>query len=238
MPIETFSLKYDDLNVNRDSLLQAMGYAPGSSSPVTEIVDEAVRTGAALFDIRGGYNIFDSVQLDRSHFSILVDGAALTIHKIVFGQVRQSTRVAVFACTAGAEITTRSKSLMKNGDLLGGYVYDLFGSIVVEDAMDLIQGRLQNEMKRLGLAITNRFSPGYCGWDVAEQQRLFKLLPDRFCGIQLTASSLMLPAKSVSGIIGIGESVKYHPYTCNLCDMKNCLYRNLKRKMPDPSLAN
>ena len=35
----------------------------------------------------------------------------------------------------------------------------------------------------------------------------------------------MDPVKSVSGFIGIGEHVKYNPYTCRLCDMKDCIYR-------------
>ena len=238
MPTETFSLKFDELKVTRDSLLFAMGYSAGSPSPVHEIVDEALQVGGELFNIQGGFRIFEAIEWDAGHFNLLVDGAALEVRKVVFQQVKKSTRVAVFACTAGPGISARSKSLMNEGDLLGGYVYDLFGSLVVEEAMDRIQASLQNEMKNLGLGITNRYSPGYCGWDVAEQQRLFKLLPDHFCGIELTNSSLMVPAKSVSGIIGIGESVRFHPYTCNLCDLKNCLYKNLKRKAHDKLPTN
>jgi len=37
------------------------------------------------------------------------------------------------------------------------------------------------------------------------------------------------PIKSVRGIIGIGTNVKQHPYTCNICEMKECIYRNRKR---------
>jgi hypothetical protein len=35
----------------------------------------------------------------------------------------------------------------------------------------------------------------------------------------------MEPVKSISGIIGIGENVRRRPYTCNLCDLKDCIYR-------------
>jgi hypothetical protein len=34
--------------------------------------------------------------------------------------------------------------------------------------------------------------------------------------------------KSASGLIGIGEHVKYNKHTCSYCDMKDCTYRNLK----------
>jgi hypothetical protein len=81
-----------------------------------------------------------------------------------------------------------------------------------------------------GMKITNRYSPGYCGWDVSEQHKLFRLIPDNFCGIRLTESALMDPVKSNSGIIGIGESVKMNPYTCSLCDLKECAYRKVREK--------
>ena len=119
---------------------------------------------------------------------------------------------------------------MKHGDLLTGYVYDVIGSEVVEAAVDLMQDSLQKSMAAEGKKITNRYSPGYCGWDVAEQHKLFQLMPDNYCGIKLNDSALMNPEKSVSGFLGIGEHVRYNPYTCGLCDMKGCIYRKIKDK--------
>ena len=105
---------------------------------------------------------------------------------------------------------------MKDGDLLTGYVYDVIGSEVVEAAVDLMQDSLRKSMAAEGKKITNRYSPGYCGWDVAEQHKLFQLMPDNYCGIKLNDSALMNPEKSVSGFIGIGEHVRYNPYTCRV----------------------
>jgi hypothetical protein len=93
-----------------------------------------------------------------------------------------------------------------------------------------MQNELEKTMISCGKKITNRYSPGYCGWDVAEQHKLFRLVPGNFCGIRLTESALMDPIKSISGIIGIGENVKFNKYTCNLCDFKNCRYRNSREK--------
>jgi hypothetical protein len=77
-----------------------------------------------------------------------------------------------------------------------------------------------------GLHITNRYSPGYCDWDIREQKKLFELLPENFCGISLLDSMLMKPIKSISGFIGIGSNVTFNRYTCNYCKDRNCLYRN------------
>ncbi|MHB8580447.1 MAG: vitamin B12 dependent-methionine synthase activation domain-containing protein [Ignavibacteriaceae bacterium] len=207
-----------------------MGYSQESlPSMLNEEIDEVLENGDELCNIEGGYRITDSVNWDKSIFSIFLENVTLNIHKVIFQQIKKSNSIAIFVCTAGKKITDRSKEFMRDGDLLKGYVYDLFGSIVVENAMDLIQDSLLKEMNNYGLKITNRYSPGYCGWEVSEQKKLFSLLPEHFCGIELTDSCLMQPTKSVSGIIGIGESVKYNGYTCNICDTSNCLYKNLQR---------
>ena len=112
--------------------------------------------------------------------------------------------------TAGADANTRRIAHMKDGQLTCSH---------------LMQNDLEEQMSKEGKKITNRFSPGYCGWNVSEQHKLFSLLPGNFCGIRLTESALMDPVKSVSGIIGIGPDVRRMPYTCSLCDMKNCIYR-------------
>ena len=102
------------------------------------------------------------------------------------------------------------------------------GSEIVESAMDKIQDDLEQKMEADGLHITDRYSPGYCGWSVGEQHKLFSFFPDNFCGITLTASSLMQPIKSVSGVIGIGSNVRRKGYVCQQCDMVNCIYREKK----------
>jgi cobalamin-dependent methionine synthase I len=114
--------------------------------------------------------------------------------------------------------------------MLKGYIYDVIGSEIVENAADLMQSDLEQDMLVTGKKITNRYSPGYCGWDVAEQHNLFELLPLNFCEIKLTPSYLMDPVKSISGIIGIGENVKNNSYSCKICDMKDCLYRSVREK--------
>ncbi len=229
--IETFSFRHDEVKISRDGLASALGYGPDSMpAPLVESVDEVLENGGSLCEIEGGYELVSPVNFDRESCSLIVDSQSFNLKKIVFQQLNKSDSVALFACTAGNDVIKKSRELMKEGELLTGYVYDVFGSLVVEEAMDRIHDSLRNKMQEEGLKITNRYSPGYCGWDVSEQKKLFSLLPNNFCGIELTDSCLMRPIKSVSGIIGIGKSVKFNEYTCNLCDEEDCLYRNLRHK--------
>jgi hypothetical protein len=84
----------------------------------------------------------------------------------VVNNLKNSELLALFICTAGEEVSHRSKELMRPETSLEGYVTDLVGSLLAEGAMDILQERLRNEMESKGLKITNRYSPGYCNWDV------------------------------------------------------------------------
>ena len=119
--------------------------------------------------------------------------------------------------------------LKQEGDMVRVFIADSLGSVIAEKTADQMERHLQESIDKLGWHHTNRFSPGYCGWHVSQQQLLFPLFNGHTCGIRLTDSSLMLPIKSVSGIIGLGKEVRRLDYTCGLCDFKQCYKR---RKSP------
>jgi hypothetical protein len=48
------------------------------------------------------------------------------------------------------------------------------------------------------------YSPGYCGWHITGQKRLFAFLNPERIGISLNESCLMSPIKSVSGVLVVG----------------------------------
>jgi cobalamin-dependent methionine synthase I len=139
--------------------------------------------------------------------------------------LRYAEKLTVFVCTAGVGTTDQYKQYMEQNELLKAYFVDMMGTIAVEKAMDIIQQKLAADLLSDSLKITNRYSPGYCGWLVKEQSKLFSLLPENPCGVTLTSSSLMIPSKSISGVIGIGKEVRFSQYECQLCEMKTCLYR-------------
>ena len=209
-----------------------MGYDRGiAPEPVTILTEEVSAELMRLGDIRAEFMIFNNVSFDSEGKSVGIEDIIFAVRPIIYRQIKDADEVALFICTAGPAIGEMSWRSMKEGDLLKGYIYDVIGSEVVENAADRMQQELRVEAAARGKKITNRFSPGYCGWDVAEQHKLFSFFRDNFCGITLTESALMNPVKSVSGIIGIGKDVRYAPYQCHVCDDKNCIYRNRKSKV-------
>lgn len=223
------SYPYKDLLPGIDALAGVMGYKSGTApEPVTDLIAELSEELLTNGEARAEYTIFNHVRLDKVSRTLGVEGVVFNVKPIVFSQLKHAEGAALFICTAGQEVGMRSRRSMREGDLLRGYVYDVLGSEIAEGAAEKMQEALRAAAAATGMSITNRFSPGYCGWDVAEQHKLFSFFPDNYCGITLTDSALMNPVKSVSGIIGIGRNVRYEPYRCRQCDDKNCIYRGRK----------
>ncbi|MDP4223240.1 MAG: vitamin B12 dependent-methionine synthase activation domain-containing protein [Bacteroidota bacterium] len=225
----TFEIPFTSLNIDMALIERAMGYEGGQpNETLKEIISKSLDEAGEFCQVRAEYNVYPGVKFFNESRSISVSGIVFDVQRIVYGQLKKSDSIAVFLCTAGEEIGKRSRAFMKEGNLLEGYVYDVIGSEVADSAADFMQKDLESVAGSQGKKITNRYSPGYCRWDVAEQHKLFCLMTDNFCRIKLSPSALMDPIKSVSGFIGIGEDVRYNPYTCNLCDMKDCIYRRLR----------
>jgi hypothetical protein len=226
MELKEYRYDYSALDVQFEAIERLMGYDPGQApDPIPDMIREALKKAPDYCDNRGGYLVKDTIHLDREAKNLRVDDVTFHIHKVVTRQLKQAEKLAIFVCTAGAGISDWSKALMHEGDMLLGYIVDVIGSEVVETAMDHIQDILEEEMGESNLGVTDRYSPGYCEWQVSEQHKLFSFFPNDFCGITLSDSSLMHPIKSVSGVIGIGRHAKRKGYPCDYCDMINCIYR-------------
>ena len=226
-----FQYKFEDLDINNSDLEEMMGFdGEIIPEPFPELIKNVLKKAPKICKIEGGYKIFTSAEVDDKNQKLTIDGLEFTPSKTVLNQFKGASSFALFLCTAGNKISDYAKEAGLNGDPFLSYVIDTLGSVVVEKATDKLQETLELEYSKKGLGISDRFSPGYCEWSVAEQQILFALLPDNFCGITLSESSLMSPIKSVSGIIGIGAGLQQKGYQCNWCNQKNCIYGNIKKK--------
>ena len=160
---------------------------------------------------------------------MIIGDLTFDTHSMVTSQLKDSDNAAVFLWTIGDGLEKWSKQKMNDGDPFLAYLIDAIASNLVESLANYVHDYIKEEMNKIGLNVTNRYSPGYCKWSVSEQKLLFSLLPKYFCNVKLTGSSLMIPIKSISGIIGVGKNAKYNDYLCDVCGVKDCTVRQ-KRK--------
>ena len=215
--------------MDRVDISAIMGYTDGMiPAPFDAIVAEMTKEAADLIQAKAEVRILDNAQFDQC--KLYIGDETLELERIIHAMVRASEQIAFFICTIGPEVPAKIKELSAGGLQLEAYSLDLIASEAVDMAMDVVQEALDEELKVHGLHLTNRYSPGYCDWNISEQQKLFRILPGEFTKISLADTSVMHPIKTISGIIGIGKNVRFNPYTCEVCRRKDCGYSKRNKK--------
>ncbi len=203
----------------------AMGLNPDDKD-MDLFISRLIEEISELFSPKVGYRIIKDVSLFPESYEIKLDNVKFEIGKILFGQIKESCGIIQFVATAGEECDRWIKRNYKENGALSGFIADVIGSEIVENACDYLDNYLADIiMKEEQMSCSNRFSPGYCSWKTEEQQKFFSLLPPKPCGINLTESSLMIPTKSVSGIIGFGQILRKLEYPCKICSYEKCYKR-------------
>jgi len=228
---KSYSYKFEDLHIKPEEIEELMGFEPGQSpEPFPGLIEEGLQKAPDFTNIKGGFVIFEQVEVNREKKFIRVKDQVFSPGKIVVTQLKNATSAALFTCTAGEQISTFAQKQTVSGNELLAYVLDVIGSYIADKTVEKLQQKIAAIVSDSGMGVTDPFSPGYCNWSVAEQQKLFSLLPSGFCEIKLSASSLMHPIKSVSGIIGIGTNCKQKGYQCEWCNDKDCIYGRIRRQ--------
>ncbi len=210
------TLSFEELGITAADVYEQMGYHDAQPDKATQ-----QETAMILKEVS---------QWLRPQFSYFVVNKQpdFEMGNIILRQLRGSEAFALFICTSGLEFEAYQQRLKEQGDMVRVFIADALGSVIAEKCADQMEKALQESIDKLGWKHTNRFSPGYCGWHVSQQQLLFPLFKGQTCGVKLTDSSLMVPIKSVSGIIGVGKEIRKLDYTCGLCNFEKCYKRKLK----------
>jgi cobalamin-dependent methionine synthase I len=218
--------------IDKQEIAFALGYTDGLlPAHFEEIIDGVLHRTPEYCKVQSGFRMLDIEQQTDRKKHIPVGDVLLQTHQMVASQFNHAEQIVLFLCSIGPGMELWSKQCMSEGDATMGYFVDTVASVVVETIVDALHDHIANYLKTQGLKVTNRFSPGYCDWSVEEQHKLFSFFPNGFCGVSLTESALMIPIKSVSGIIGVGKKVEFHPYFCDDCGRKDCTYKAFREKI-------
>ncbi|MFH1559960.1 MAG: vitamin B12 dependent-methionine synthase activation domain-containing protein [Chloroflexota bacterium] len=209
-------------DADRQQVLRTIGYDVDSPVPARmfSLVDEFLENSYSVIDPAYSYSIRDteSIQEDRA----TIEGSIVFHSQVIARLLEQSQKVAVFVATIGDHLEDIVAGLAEDGYMLNASVLDAIASNATEKVADLVHNMIDEEARELGLHTSRRFSPGYCDWDVNQQELIFHAMDGDSAGVRLTEGCLMLPRKSISGIIAIGNSnvESYNP--CQSCPSLDC----------------
>jgi hypothetical protein len=216
---------------HRSDVLHRLGL--GADDEVNERLEGLLGQAAALFDRRAApAGILQEVSIRE--FSEVYRGDGHNAKSSPLAEVYpRADALALFAATLGRALDEESRALFERGDPALGYVLDVTASSAA-DRLALLTAEwyldaLGSAGRRTAGLTALSYSPGYCGWHVSGQHALFgRLRPDAI-DLTLTASALMDPIKSVSGVIVAGPARvhKFRPtYAfCDACGTHDCRVR-------------
>ena len=228
-------MEYTELHIDKKDihidLSEVLGYLSGKGESIDQytldVTQKLITDVRKVMTPKGGFVIAEALP-HRGKGKLHIPGVQFNTGQTIVKLLKGARLFIFFIATAGPGPEKLSRKLMEEGQFLEGYAADLVASTLAEAAAQHLHDHLKEMLDLKGLKITNRYSPGYCGWKVDEQQKLFSLFPKGSCGISLSASSLMSPIKSLSGILGAGPDVGFRDYTCELCSMKDCSFRKTR----------
>lgn len=170
------------------------------------------------------YEIFD---IERKPEGLYLKGTTLLLQgRDIGAHLEKSVKCAVMAVSLGLEIDKRL-SFYSRTDLTRSLVFDACAAAAVEALCDEVQEGIEAEAGKLGLQITARFSPGYGDFSIDIQKELVRTLKtyEKF-GLGVNESSIMIPRKSVTAVIGMQEeNCGTREHKCISCTDENCTYR-------------
>ncbi len=222
------------LSIDRDEVLRFQGYKKGSApgAEVVALFDEARALADGLLVPLVVYRAVPA-SLDGPD---TIQAADRRLHIPEIGRLwGRLTHVGAAICTIGGGLEARVAALFDAREFPLAVMLDSVGSAAAEHLAESANDRLCQLALPLGLKVTNRVSPGYAGWDVADQRALFALCPADPAGVRLNDFCFMTPAKSISFLVGIGPQARVDHYftQCRRCWMADCAYR----RAPGPRAA-
>ncbi|MBE0431117.1 MAG: hypothetical protein IBX67_04745 [Dehalococcoidia bacterium] len=213
-----------DIEIDKKQICQYIGYNDDHhlSARISSLIDDYSKHAHQLINPLYSY-VIRKVEWARGTMA-LVEGSIIFKSWVVVQLLEQCQQVAIFVVTIGKYLEDTAAQLARDGLILQATVLDAIGSNAVEKVAEHAQGKIGQIAESKGLVISRRFSPGYCDWNIGQQRMIFAALTGNTVGVRLTGECLMIPQKSISGIIGIGPPdgnvERYNP--CSFCEKQDC----------------
>lgn len=211
-------------NVNVSEALRYMGYGKAAKidDNILELVYQCEKE--ILNEIRPlyTYKIFD---LEKCNQGIQVKNTNLILTgNSILKHLESCNRAVFMAATISAGVDAYIRKQQLKG-MIYGLIADTMASTLIEQVCNIAEEEIMSE---LACYSTWRFSPGYGDLPITIQKDFLNILQaQKKIGLTATATSILLPRKSVTAIMGLSEKpLPKGLRGCAVCNMnKTCQYR-------------
>ncbi len=119
--------------------------------------------------------------------------------------LRNAKSILVGIATIGPGLDETIREMNQTGDYPMAYFLDRIGVAALEQVTTAVCSVAEKAALLKNWGVSPFLSPGaHSAWALKDQKKLFGLVPTGGIGVRLNASQMMMPLKSVSGMIAMG----------------------------------
>jgi hypothetical protein len=220
------------LNIDGEEVLRYQGYSKKRvkipHKNILQITEEEINRGYDLFKPRGIYSLIKIIRFTSREAINLENGLTFRFPKSIINQLEGVSHFLVGVVTIGELIEKKVSELFSQREYPRALALDAVGTVAVEDFSRKVRKLASQEVKEQGFKTSRHFSPGYGGWEVSQQEIIFKSILSDNIGVRLTKGYMMLPQKSLSWAMGVGKEIitpSEEDNHCENCQYECCTYK-------------
>ena len=215
-------LKKEEINIEISEVLRYLGYKNNKADDdITEKINKCIKIIKHLLVCRA---CFEEFELKTGEDIIFAN--IKTSSKSLKKNLGDCKSVIVFVATIGMGV---ERELLKNSisSPSAAVIYQAVATAFIEKWCDILNEKFKIEKAKENKFLRPRFSPGYGDFSIEHQKEIFEILDcPRKIGVSLTKQLMMTPSKSVSAIIGVGDSdIGCSVNDCSDCEKTDCEFR-------------
>jgi hypothetical protein len=214
------------LEIQIDDILRAQGMDPGNSKSrkpaLTAAAERARMEGISLLHPAA---VLREVGIrEHRHNRVILENEGELSGPLVARHLAGAYRLIAVICTIGDELETIVSQKLKDEPLYA-LALDGLGNAAVECLSQAVCQHIGEQILTEPNAASTPLSPGHPEWPVdIGQPEIFNLMDAATAGVTLMPSSMMVPKKSMSFIVGIGPNME-QTGMCEICSLKEtCRY--------------
>jgi hypothetical protein len=204
-------LKDIPVRLSAEEVADSLNRGRAAAPRMIEQTREAVAMAEDLWDPAVVYDWInvESVSEERVRISA-ADGGAGFLDVGPHADLLAEAEIALASVhSIGPRLDERVRELNRKGDILLGYLLDSVGVAGLGKVGEAVRTLAEEEAVRRGWGVGACLSPGSIeGWPLEGQGPLCSLLPIEAAGITLGSTHILVPFKSVSGLIGLGPGYR------------------------------
>lgn len=218
----------ENLNIDKSEVLRYLGHKDQEidvelDSLIDRCILELEQVARPLYT----YRVFDVAVTEDSEISLV--GTNLILKgKDIFTHLKDAKKCAILAATLGVAVDNKIR-IMGKTDLTKSFILDACATDRIEKVCDKAEAEIISEAKEQGFKTNFRYSPGYGDLPIDIQGEVISILnANKTIGLTTTATSILIPRKSVTALVGFLEpdAVVIKKRSCGNCNLiKTCNFR-------------